>query len=1597
MAPHYRPSRGASPGRRARTPRLPVGVGLALAAVALVQACTNRSVTGVPVVSVDVSPSTAQLMAGEQVRFSATVRHENGSLVQGAAVTWSSSASSVLSVGSDGMGTALREGSATVSASYQGVTGSAPVVVLSGPVLAVSSTSVALSGAIGGAEPSRGVIEITNLGEGTLSGLTATVDYAAGGAVGWLSPVLSGTTAPATLTLIATMVGLDPGTHSATVTVGSNGGEATVSVQLTVTSDVPTLRLSPSSKTFDFRVGEPAPSPVSVSVTNSGGGDLGTLSTSVWYQAGSGWLSASLAGSTAPTQLTLAVDPSGLGLGSYRAEVRVAAANGVNSPRSLLVTLNVLPEPSYSVSQSGGGTVVSESGTTDRFSVVLGSRPTSNVVLRVTSGDAGEVAAGPSTLTFTPVDWNTPQTVTVTGVDDPVMDGDQVTAVTVSVNDAASDDAFDPLPDQSVLVTTRDNDAAGFTVSESGGSTIVSESGTTDEFTVVLDVQPSSDVVFSVSAPANDEATVGPTSLTFTPSNWAAPQSVTVTGVDDALLDGNQVTPVTISVVDASSDDAFDGLADQVVSVTTTDDEGSASYTVSPTTLSVPEATPGNTRNFSVALGSKPASNVVFTVVSANSAEATVSPASLTYTQGNWSTSQTVTVTAVDDAVADGDQIVVVTVAVDDPSSDDAYDALADQTVTVTTVDNDAVGFTVVESGGGTVVSEAGTVDGFTVVLDAKPASNVVLGVASADLGEVTVSLDSLTFTPGSWSTPQNVTVTGIDDQIQDGNQLTAVTVSVRDGSSDDAFDPLPDTTVSVTTVDNDAVGFSVSGGPITVAESGPDHTGTFDVVLDAEPASDVVFDVSSYDAAVASVSPPNLTFTPVNWSTPQSVTVTGVDDAVVDGAQVTTVTVSVNDGDSDNAFDPLPDEVVNVETLDDEVAGFTVSGGPILVNEQAPGNTGTFQVVLTAQPLSNVVLDMSSDDPSEAAVSPTTLTFTPSNWSTPQAVTVTGVDDPDVDGDALSFVTISVNDAGSANAFDPLPNQTVSVTTADDDTPAGGAGFTVSVPGGSITVNEAAPGNTGSFTVVLATQPTSNVVLNLTGYDAAVATVSPTTLTFTQGNWSAPKSVTVTGTDDALIDGDQVTTITVSVNDASSDDAFDPLPDQTVSVTTTDNDVAGFIVSGGPVVVNEQAPGNTGSFDVVLSAQPSSDVVLDVSSDDPSEASVSPATLTFTPGSWNAAQTVTVTGVDDALVDGNQVTTISVSVNGGSSDDVFDPLPDQTVSVTTTDDDAPAGGAGFTVSGGPIDINEAAPGNSGTFNVVLDSQPASNVVFGVTSADEEVATVSPATLTFTPANWSTPQAVAVTAADNPVADGDHAVVVAVAVDDGASDNAFDPLPDQTVDVTVHDDEVAGFSVDAQSVMVSEAGTSATFHVVLDGRPASTVDILVSSDDPGEATAGPARLRFTPGKWNVPQTVTVTGVDDAEVDGDQDFFVTLTVDDAASPAAFHGLSDQVGVTTTDDDVASFSLNVGSPEAGEGADPALALALGGAPAPEVMLEPSSGALGHGWPTARDTLEALPVDVVGVSAAADNGTLQIALLVPEPELGGPGSRERSVTDS
>ncbi|MBT95647.1 MAG: hypothetical protein CL431_06755, partial [Acidimicrobiaceae bacterium] len=400
----------------------------------------------------------------------------------------------------------------------------------------------------------------------------------------------------------------------------------------------------------------------------------------------------------------------------------------------------------FTIAETSGSTSVDESGTSDIFTIVLDVQPASDVTFSISDGSSDETSISPTTVTFTNSNWDTAQTVTVTGSDDDLIDGSQTSTITISVVDEISDNAYDSVADQTLSVTTTDDDAAGFTITETLGGTEVDETGTTDNISVVLNAEPASDVVISVTSSDTGEVTISSTTpLTFTAANWSIAQTVTLTGANDDLVDGSQTSTVTLSVDDGSSDDDFDGIADQTVSVTTTDSDV-AGFTVIESGGTTTVAEDGTTTDdFTVVLDAQPISDVVISVTSLDTGEVTVSPATLTFTSGNWDSSQTVTVTGVDDSLIDGSQTTTVTMAVVDESSNDSFDSLADQTVSVSTADDDTAGFTVTQTDGSSSVTEGGSTDLFTVVLDAQPTSDVVITVASSDTGEATVSDSTLT------------------------------------------------------------------------------------------------------------------------------------------------------------------------------------------------------------------------------------------------------------------------------------------------------------------------------------------------------------------------------------------------------------------------------------------------------------------------------------------------------------------------------------------------------------------------------------------------------------------------------------------------------------------------------------------------------------------------------------------------------------------------------------------------------------------------------------------------------------------------------------
>jgi len=105
----------------------------------------------------------------------------------------------------------------------------------------------------------------------------------------------------------------------------------------------------------------------------------------------------------------------------------------------------------------------------------------------------------------------------------------------------------------------------------------------------------------------------------------------------------------------------------------------------------------------------------------------------------------------------------------------------------------------------------------------------------------------------------------------------------------------------------------------------------------------------------------------------------------------------------------------------------------------------------------------------------------------------------------------------------------------------------------GAVSGNTNEDGTTATFSAVLNTAPTSDVVLDIGSSDTGEVTVNPSQLTFTTANWNSTQLITVNGVDDSEVDGDINVTITVAVNDASSDDDYDGI--STSTTVTNEND----------------------------------------------------------------------------------------------------------------------------------------------------------------------------------------------------------------------------------------------------------------------------------------------------------------------------------------------------------------------------------------------------------------------------------------------------------
>ena len=471
------------------------------------------------------------------------------------------------------------------------------------------------------------------------------------------------------------------------------------------------------------------------------------------------------------------------------------------------------------VTSTCGNTIVSKTdaavtewGDTDTFTVVLSSAPSSDVVVSVTSDDTGEVTVSTSPLTFTSGNWNVPQTVTLTGIDDTVADPTDGAIVTVSVVDASSDDDFDAAPDWPIDVSNANDDAtpaSGYAMGEGYASE-------TEVFArpgeIAYDTPLEVGCAFSYSKKSG-----------FGHRLWEFDGEISGSTVGEAIQaiqdDPSYVYP-DYNLLWVGYQQDHDG---NTAASPTTEFRNRGWYK---NTGSVNwDPIPGD--------GSDDAnytsqSRMDYDIGDNKTVYWFYDPDGYLYGINEWLDNKVRS-----DHVLDDGTVLYMSFA---PKNSVTRTYPTSITKTCWNVDISSTSV---------AVAESGSTATFTVVLSNPPDADIEAGktltfnVASSDTGEATVDVSTLTFDQANWSTPQTVTVTGIDDSVDDGNQDLSVTLSVLAGTGGWFYDGLPDQVIAVTNADDDAVGFTLSTTSATVTEGG--STTTFTVVLDSEPSSNVV------------------------------------------------------------------------------------------------------------------------------------------------------------------------------------------------------------------------------------------------------------------------------------------------------------------------------------------------------------------------------------------------------------------------------------------------------------------------------------------------------------------------------------------------------------------------------------------------------------------------------------------------------------------------------------------------------------------------------------------------------------------------------------
>jgi VCBS repeat-containing protein len=766
--------------------------------------------------------------------------------------------------------------------------------------------------------------------------------------------------------------------------VGS--GTAGLQVQADIADPAPIVEGNGGTAdlTFTVTLSAAAAAPVSVQYATA---DL-TATAPADYAATTGTLTFSPGETSRTIAVPVKGDTSQEGTETF--EVRLANPNGLSLGRATATGTIADDDGAPSLAIADASTPEGNGGTHDAvFAVSLS--PASGRPVTVQYATADDTATSPAdyaatsgTLTFAPGETSKPIAVSIKG--DTLTEGDERFFVRLSNPSNASIATA-----QAVGTIQDDEGAPGVSLSVSGSP--FSESGGTATVTATVSnpaTQPVT-VTLGFTGTATQGADYAPSDTKIVIPALGTSGSITLTGVADALSEGNE--SVVVSITGVTNGTA--GTPNQVTAAIADDD---SQPTVALGLSGSPFAENGGTATVTATLSGLAGQDTTVTLGFAGTA--TRGPgAGADYTASNTQivipalqSSASITLTGVDDSAPEGDETAIVGIQ---SVSAGATAGSPDQ-VTATITDDDAPFVTLGISPAS--VAEAGGTATVTATLS-QPAilpAVITLGFAGTATDGTDYTHTGTTISIPQGQTSGTLVLTGAQDTTYDPDETVVVTIA----GATNAVDQAPPESVSATIADDDgrpAVTLDLTGS--LLAESGGQATVTATLSnLSNEP---VTVGLLFTGTATAPGAPSNdYTVTPAGTSIviapgqpSGSITLTAVDDATVEGpetivADIASVTNGTENGTQQVTATIADDDAPPIVTTTGGTSTFQEGSPPTIVD---PGVTVADADSLTLAS-ATVTISNAIDGPQEVLAADTSGTTIAASYTAP-TLTLSGPD----------------------------------------------------------------------------------------------------------------------------------------------------------------------------------------------------------------------------------------------------------------------------------------------------------------------------------------------------------------------------------------------------------------------------------------------------------------------------------------------------------------------------------------------------------------------------------------------------------------------------